>query len=289
MDFKYYQYKLGTAELAFGEMHSSLHSIDLKEDFLECKGKYIKQIQSFLIGDKPIHRIIKKHLERGINLSDSESTILIDYPEFPFQEFEPGYTNSKFIKYGLVGSEIGYYKVDSFFENYYFFYETSHPFSQWHKSKFIVDNIEFNSAEQYMMYSKALLFDDKDTALLILKSRNVREQKQLGREVKRFDSDKWNEKAPDFVYQGNMAKFTQNKDFLELLISTKGNTIVEASPTDEIWGIGLSESDNKSKDIFDWRGTNWLGIVLTELREELLENNFTKGFWTRDEFMTNKK
>ena len=100
---------------------------------------------------------------------------------------------------------------------------------------------------------------------------------------------KWNEKALDFVYIGNKAKFTQNKECLDLLISTKGNTIVEASPTDKIWGIGLHASDIDSKNIFKWNGTNWLGIVLTELREELIGNSFAKGYWTEDDLIMNKK
>lgn len=184
MDFKYYQYKLGKVSLAFSEMHASLHDIDLNEDFLKCEGEFIKQIKTILLGKENVHRIIQKHIERGLNNSDDDCTMLIDYIELPFQEFEPGYTNSKYIKYGLVGSEIGYYKPDMFKEKYYFFYETKHPFSQWHKSRFIVNDIEFNSAEQYMMYSKAVLFGDNEIAESILNTNDVRKQKQLGREVK---------------------------------------------------------------------------------------------------------
>ena len=139
------------------------------------------------------------------------------------------------------------------------------------------------------MYGKAKLFDDNKIADKIMASKNVREQKSLGREVKNFDLEIWTENAIDIVYKGNKAKFEQNKDYLELLLSTKGKTLVEASPTDKVWGIGLTADDTDANNILKWKGTNWLGIVLTELRQELLENNYKNGYWERDDYIKNKE
>ncbi len=135
-----------------------------------------------------------------------------------------------------------------------------------------------------MMYGKAILFRDIDSANKILSTNNVREQKQLGRQVKNFNKEIWDLNATSIVYNGNKEKFRQNKEFLNLLLSTKGQTIVEASPDDNIWGIGLTKDQEESKSIFTWKGTNWLGIILTELREEILGNEFENGYLTLEEF-----
>jgi len=88
--------------------------------------------------------------------------------------------------------------------------------------------------------------------------------------VQRFDNDLWNQEAKNIVYRGNHAKFTQNPELLLVLLATAGHTLVEASPTDRIWGIGLAEDDPRIHQRATWRGTNWLGEVLTQLREDLL-------------------
>lgn len=144
------------------------------------------------------------------------------------------------------------------------------PFSQWHPSAFIVNDITFKCAEQYMMYQKAMLFGDEDTVGKILTTNDPRKQKSLGRMVSDFDPNRWNEVARDVVFAGNVEKFAQNADLKEMLLQTKGTTLVEASPYDKIWGIGLNESDPRALNRETWRGTNWLGEVLTEVRELFL-------------------
>lgn len=141
------------------------------------------------------------------------------------------------------------------------------PFSQWHRCKFTVDGVTYNCAEQYMMHQKALFFEDTETAKKIMATSSPKAQKALGREVTPFDAGKWDGVARDVVLRGNLAKFKQNPDLLALLMATKGTTLVEASPYDKIWGIGLKESDPKAKDRATWRGKNWLGQVLTAARE----------------------
>ena len=148
------------------------------------------------------------------------------------------------------------------------------PFSQWEKCKFQIDGIVYNCAEQYMMASKAKLFKDEDTLARILEADNAREQKKLGRSVKNFHSDRWNSIAKEVVYEGNYAKFTQNPGLLEKLLATEGTTLVEASPHDCIWGIGMKETDVGITDRNNWRGTNWLGEVLTGLREDLIDEGY---------------
>lgn len=152
-------------------------------------------------------------------------------------------------------------------ENYTFFW--SGIFSQWYPSDFIIHNIKFNCAEQWMMYSKAILFGDHETAAKILATRNPKEQKDLGRQVKNFNPVIWDNIAQVLVYQGNMAKFTQNPKLLEFLMDTGDNTLVEASPYDKIWGIGLGEEKAKITPPDQWLGKNWLGIALTTVKNDL--------------------
>jgi ribA/ribD-fused uncharacterized protein len=145
------------------------------------------------------------------------------------------------------------------------------PFSQWAHSPFVVDGTEYNCAEQYMMAQKARLFGDEERLKLIMATDNPAEQKALGKKVERFRKSVWEAVARDVVMRGSLAKFTQHHYFFEALMETRGTTIVEASPTDVIWGIGLDEYDPDCRDRSKWRGSNWLGQVLTDLRERLLD------------------
>lgn len=156
-------------------------------------------------------------------------------------------------------------------EKFTFFYRTQNVFSQWHPAKFVIDEIEYNCAEQYMMHQKALLFDDIETAGKILQKTDPRDQKALGREVKEFSWEIWEAKAKEIVYKANQAKFTQDEEMLIQLLKTEGITLVEASPSDTIWGIGYTEDHPNAQDRTKWRGTNWLGEILTQLREDLLK------------------
>jgi len=144
-------------------------------------------------------------------------------------------------------------------------------FSQWYPSKFSVDGVEYSCAEQYMMAQKALLFKDEDTYKKIMATNKPKEQKLLGRLVRNFDLKIWNENAKSIVYQGNMAKFSQNQHLKETLFATDGTTLVEANPYDSIWGVGLAEDHPHCQRRDLWRGTNWLGEILTRVREDLID------------------
>lgn len=142
------------------------------------------------------------------------------------------------------------------------------PFSQWYTSKFEVDGVEYNCAEQFMMASKAKIFGDKDALGKIMASKDPKEQKALGREVKGFSANMWNKTAKEVVYIANMAKFS-DPELKEYLLDTGDKEIVEASPYDTIWGIGMGEQNPDRFDKSKWKGTNWLGEVLMRVRRDL--------------------
>jgi hypothetical protein len=152
-------------------------------------------------------------------------------------------------------------------EKFTFFW--SGPFSQWHPCVFVVEGITFNCAEQFMMYSKAVLFGDMEAAESILASASPRDQKALGRTVAGFDDTRWKLFREGVVYTGSYAKFSQNDELKTLLLETAGTTLVEASPKDRIWGIGLGEEDPRARDRTQWQGLNLLGEILTRVREAI--------------------
>lgn len=140
------------------------------------------------------------------------------------------------------------------------------PFSQWYPAKFTIDGVQYRSAEQYMMAQKAVMFEDQEAFKKILLSHSPREQKHIGRAVKGFNKKEWEKVARGFVFMGNYAKFTQNDDLKQFMLNTKDTELVEASPYDKIWGIGLPEGHPDINDKTKWQGKNWLGQVLTQVR-----------------------
>ena len=153
---------------------------------------------------------------------------------------------------------------------YTFFFTEASPFSQWYRCRFTAGENTFNCAEQFMMHGKAVLFGDAEVAAKILAADHPRDHKALGRKVKNFDDKIWKREREQIVMAGNRAKFTQNKELEKLLLDTRGTTLVEASPYDKIWGIGLAASDPRAQDPSQWKGQNLLGKILTALREELI-------------------
>lgn len=154
-------------------------------------------------------------------------------------------------------------------DKYIFFYNGI--FSQWYPVDFSVNNVGYNCAEQYMMAGKATLFKDWDSYDKIMATDDPGTQKSIGKKVKNFDLYLWNTVAKTIVYKGNEAKFTQTPDLLNQLLQCENKILVETSPIDKIWGIGLSE-DNPIEVLTDenkWNGTNWLGEVLTRLKDDI--------------------
>lgn len=150
-------------------------------------------------------------------------------------------------------------------------------FSQWNmeningKYQFKENGKEFTSCEQYMMYNKAILFNDLEVANRIINIRNVKQIKQLGREVKNFDNKIWDDNKFDIVVKGNLLKFNQNPNFKRELYRLKDKEFVEASPVDRIWGIGLHYDDDLVLDRKNWKGQNLLGKAINKVKEIILE------------------
>lgn len=152
---------------------------------------------------------------------------------------------------------------------YTFFWNNRSPFSNWYPSVFIWNGIRFTSSEQYMMFRKALLFGELDIADQILATDNPAKQKDLGRKVKNYDDDKWAAVRFDIMVEGLYEKFNQNPQLKKALLDTEGTELVEASPNDRIWGIGLTENDPRALLEETWLGQNLLGKVLDEVRDRL--------------------
>lgn len=156
--------------------------------------------------------------------------------------------------------------------------------SQWTRSYFVVDGIKYNCCEQWMMAQKAILFGDEETLKAIMAAdpsnpefsdkpwiECPKVQKKLGRKVKGFDKGRWEEIAQDVVYDGNLAKFSQNSELAEFLFDTGDDILAEANPSDPIWGIGLGKDDPRALNQETWQGKNWLGIALMRVREDIKE------------------
>lgn len=144
-------------------------------------------------------------------------------------------------------------------------------YSQWFKSDFEVDGIEYVTAEQYMMAMKAKTFEGNEDILeKIMSTGNAKRQKELGRQVRNFNSSKWNEVCRFHVITANIAKFSQDPKLKAELIATADKELVEASPHDTIWGIGLHWEDDAVLDKSKWKGTNWLGEAIMEARKHIL-------------------
>lgn len=151
-----------------------------------------------------------------------------------------------------------------------FFWRPDSPFSQWHPCAFVVDGVGFTCAEQFMMHGKARLFADAEIAAEILATPDPRTHKALGRKVRGFDDRRWKAAREGIVYAGSRAKFTQNPALRAALLATAGTRLVEASPMDRIWGIGMASSNPAAIDPTKWRGLNLLGAILTRLRDDLV-------------------
>ena len=139
-------------------------------------------------------------------------------------------------------------------------------FSQWWLSAFVVEGIEYKTAEHWMMAKKAALFGDTETLEKIIACETPQEVKKLGRLVKNYEDEIWLAHRYAIVKEGNYHKFSQNKNLHEFLLSTADSIIVEASPVDAIWGIGLDANHEDAKNPSKWRGLNLLGFALMNKR-----------------------
>ncbi|MBX2854526.1 MAG: NADAR family protein [Rhodobacteraceae bacterium] len=154
-------------------------------------------------------------------------------------------------------------------ERFVFFWNG--PFSQWTASPFELDGQGYLCAEQYMMSQKAALFGDEQIAEKIAEAQDPGLQKALGRRVRGFNQAVWDREKVAIVERGSAAKFQQNRGFRRKLFQTIGATLVEASPVDPVWGIGLAADDPSARDRNQWLGANLLGEILTRVRDRLAD------------------
>ncbi|MGC4086691.1 MAG: NADAR family protein [Polyangiaceae bacterium] len=143
--------------------------------------------------------------------------------------------------------------------------------SQWFPCSFVVEGRHYTSTEQFMMSEKARLFGDTHSAERIMSTSSPRDAKKLGRAVQGFDEAEWTAARSRIVVNGNLAKFGQNAELGRFLRGTGDKVLVEASPLDRVWGVGLGANDPRISDPAQWQGLNLLGFALMEVRAELAE------------------
>lgn len=141
--------------------------------------------------------------------------------------------------------------------------------SQWYDCGFEVDGVWYHTTEQYMMASKARLFNDEEILNEIMAAYSPLEYKKLGRKIRGFVAEVWDAHKYDIVVAGNVGKFTQNPALKEFLLSTSDAILAEASPYDTIWGIGLDREQAEKGSVAQWRGENLLGCALMDVRDRL--------------------
>lgn len=141
--------------------------------------------------------------------------------------------------------------------------------SQWWPAPFTVDGVEYATAEHWMMASKARLFADAEAERKALQAPNPALAKKAGRLVRGFDEALWERERFAIVVEGSFHKFAAHSALREFLLETGERVLVEASPVDRVWGIGLAADDERAADPERWRGPNLLGFALMEARERL--------------------
>jgi len=149
------------------------------------------------------------------------------------------------------------------------FWRTAEIYSNWHPAPFYVDGIRFANSEQYMMWAKARLFGDEKSAAAMLTVTDPKDLKAMGRRVQGYVEAVWERERMPMMVQGCYAKFSQNPAMRDALLATGDRLLVEASPSDDIWGIGLEESDPRAQDPAQWQGRNLLGEALMQVRATL--------------------
>ncbi|MEV5354267.1 NADAR family protein [Streptomyces sp. NPDC086081] len=141
--------------------------------------------------------------------------------------------------------------------------------SQWWPSPFTVDGVAYATAEHWMMAGKARLFEDAAAERAVLAAGHPAEAKKAGRLVRGFDEATWARERFRIVVEGSVHKFGAHPELRGFLLGTGERVLVEASPVDRVWGIGLAADDEAAMDPERWRGPNLLGFALMAARERL--------------------
>ena len=176
---------------------------------------------------------------------------------------------------GKYGSETEEAEIDNS-KTHVGFWKSGSPFSNWHSAKYQYEGHTFANSEQGMMWSKAVLFGDKEMENQILETSDPKSVKAFGSKVKGFSEKIWKKHRCDIMYKHCYAKFSQNDKLKKHLYNTGTKILVEASPYDKIWGIGMLWNEARYVDSKKWKGLNLLGKTLTSVREKLREEDAKK-------------
>ena len=120
-----------------------------------------------------------------------------------------------------------------------------------------------------MMAEKAALFADRTAYDAIIASDSPGKAKALGRQVANYNDATWQAARFAVVCSVYLGKFRLNPALQTFLLNSGDKILVEASPQDRIWGIGLAASDPRAADPRQWQGENLLGFALMQVRTEL--------------------
>lgn len=142
--------------------------------------------------------------------------------------------------------------------------------SQWYIAPFTLDGITFMTAEHFMMAEKAKLFSDYDAMERIISANEPGKAKRIGREIRHFNENIWLKHRVEIVIKANTLKFEQNAELKSFLLKTGNRVLVEASPVDTVWGVGMAADNLKINDPAAWRGLNLLGFSLMAVRDKLI-------------------
>ncbi|KAL9646675.1 hypothetical protein ABK040_001098 [Willaertia magna] len=153
------------------------------------------------------------------------------------------------------------------YEKFVFFWKDKYVFSNFYPASYTLDGITFKTSEQGLMYEKAKLFKDEETMQQILECERPRDAKALGRLINNFNGEIWGASRESLFIRHLIEKFTQNPELKEILLQTDGKHLVEASPNDSVWGIGLNEKEARRISPYKWPGKNILGKLLDRTRE----------------------
>ena len=151
------------------------------------------------------------------------------------------------------------------------FFSKDSPLSNFHRSRFEVDDVDYNSVEQYLSVHKAMLFDTAEVAKGIMRLDKPEEQKKRVKKLKNFNHDIWSRQAGPILDKALFAKFSQNENLKDYLIKTGSTTLGEASAHDRLFGIGLSIHNPNALDLEKWHGQNLQGTGLMKVRQALIE------------------
>ncbi|GAB2944984.1 NADAR family protein [Hymenobacter coalescens] len=138
--------------------------------------------------------------------------------------------------------------------------------SQWYPAPFEIEGTRYATAEHWMMAEKARLFGDEPRRQAILATTHPDQAKKQGRQVQGFEAEAWEAARFGIVVRGNVAKFGQHPALRDFLLASAERVLVEASPVDALWGIGLAPNDARALNPAAWRGLNLLGFALMEAR-----------------------